>query len=147
MEELYRMIGARHLRISPYHPQTNGAVEHFHGTLKQMLRKTSTDLLSFVLFALREVPCASTGFSPFDLMFGRHVQGALDILKAAWTTDSTWLSTAAAWVLEMREQLSVVANFQNQEKGTPIIYARQIRVSLVQPRPLMVRHTPYYLPT
>lgn len=127
MEELYRMIGARHLRTSPYHPQTNGAVERFHGTLKHMLRKTSTDshgwddLLPFVLFALREVPCASTGFSPFELMFGRHVRGPLDILKAAWTTDSTHLSTAAAWVFEMRERLNDMRNIaldtQVQEKA------------------------------
>ena len=41
MEELYRMLGTRHLKTSPYHPQTNGAVERFHGTL--MLRKTTTD--------------------------------------------------------------------------------------------------------
>jgi hypothetical protein len=37
-----------------------------------------------------------------------------------------------------------VANFQQQEIGTPI-YAREIRESLVQPRPFLVGHTPFYL--
>ncbi len=43
MEELYRLLGVKHIRSLPYHPQTNGAVERFHGTLKQMMRKFSGD--------------------------------------------------------------------------------------------------------
>ena len=69
IEELYRMLETLHLKTSPYHPQTNGAVEKFHGTLKHMLRKTTTDkrdwdtVLPYVLFAFRKVPCASTGLT------------------------------------------------------------------------------------
>ncbi len=125
MEELYRMLGTRHLKTSPYHPQTNGAVERFHGTLKHMLRKTTTDkrdwdiMLPYVLFAFREVPCASTGFSPFDLMFGRHVRGPLDLLQAAWSTDNTSLTTAATWVQEMRQRLDDMQKIAwgNQKNG------------------------------
>ena len=124
MEELYRMLGTRHLKTSPYHPQTNGAVERFHGTLKHMLRKTTTDkrdwdtVLPSVLFAFREVPCASTGFSPFDLMFGRHVRGPLDILQAAWSSDQAHLTTAATWVQEMRQRLDDMRTvaWENQHK-------------------------------
>lgn len=54
-------------------------------------------------------------------MFGRHVRGPFDILKAAWTTDSTHLSTAAAWVFEMHERLNDIRNIaldtQVQEKA------------------------------
>ena len=38
--ELYRLIGVKALRTSPYHPQTDGLVERFNCTLKSMLRKT-----------------------------------------------------------------------------------------------------------
>lgn len=35
--ELYRLIGVRCLRTTPYHPQTDGLVERFNRTLKDML--------------------------------------------------------------------------------------------------------------
>ena len=42
-------------------------------------------MLPFLLFAYREVPHASTGFSPFELIYGRDVRGPLEVLKEAWT--------------------------------------------------------------
>ena len=39
MSELFKLLGVKHLRTSPYHPQTDGMLERFHGTLKAMLRK------------------------------------------------------------------------------------------------------------
>ena len=78
--ELYRLIGTRSLRTSPYHPQTDGLVERFNQTLKAMLRKVLKGekrnwdhMLPFVLFAYREVPQATAGFSPFELLYGRDV--------------------------------------------------------------------------
>ena len=38
-------------------------------------------MLANLLFAYREVPQASTGFSPFELLYGRAVNGPLDVLK------------------------------------------------------------------
>ncbi len=34
-----------------------------------------------LLFAYREVEQSSTGFSPFELVYGRTVRGPLDVLK------------------------------------------------------------------
>ena len=56
-----------------------------------MLCKTVTEegkdwdkLLPYVLFAYREVPQVSTGFSPFELLYGREVRGPLDVLRESW---------------------------------------------------------------
>lgn len=38
-----------------------------------------------LLFAYREVPEASTGYSPFELLYGCTMRGPLVILKALWT--------------------------------------------------------------
>lgn len=80
LKEVYRLLQIKPIRTTPYHPQTDGLVERFNGTLKAMLRKTTAEegkdwdkLLPYLLFAYREVPQASTGFSPFELLYGRNV--------------------------------------------------------------------------
>jgi len=39
LQELYQLLHIRRIRTTPYHPQTDGLVERFNGTLKSMLRK------------------------------------------------------------------------------------------------------------
>ena len=92
MQEFHKLCGCRGIRTSPYHPQANGNVERFHGTLKAMLRKVIQDkprqwnrFIPALLFAYRELPCESTGFSPFRLLFGREVRGPVSLLCDVWT--------------------------------------------------------------
>ena len=63
MKELLRLLQVKQLRTSVYHPQTDGLVERFNKTLKQMLKKAMDldgknwdQLLPHVQFAVREVP-------------------------------------------------------------------------------------------
>ena len=44
-------------------------------------------LINPVLFAYREVPQESTGFSPFQLLYRHLVRGAGTILKELWTKE------------------------------------------------------------
>lgn len=60
----------------------DGLVERFNKTLKQMLQcvlaqdKCDWDLMvPYVLFRVWGIPQASTGFTPFELLFGRQPQG------------------------------------------------------------------------
>ncbi|KAG6928412.1 hypothetical protein G0U57_008138, partial [Chelydra serpentina] len=78
VKDLCSLLHVQALRTSVYHPQTDGLVERFNRTLKAMIRKVvSRDgkdwdtLLPYLMFAIWEVPQASTGFSPFELLYGR----------------------------------------------------------------------------
>ena len=71
MQELMNIMDIKHLVTSPYHPICNGLVESFNGTLKQMLYKLCKEqpyewnkLIDPLLFAYRELPNETTGFSP-----------------------------------------------------------------------------------
>ncbi|KAG6939121.1 hypothetical protein G0U57_003090, partial [Chelydra serpentina] len=82
MKDLCSLLHVQALRTSVYHPQTDGLVERFNRTLKAMIRKVvSRDgkdwdtLLPYLMFAIRKVPQASTGFSLFELLYGRHPRG------------------------------------------------------------------------
>ena len=91
LKELYQMLGIKAITTSPYHPQTNSLVERLNQTLKLTLKKTSRStrrqwdkILPLVLFAYREIPQETTGFSPFELLYSRDVKGPMDILKNQW---------------------------------------------------------------
>ncbi len=91
MADLCRLLQVQQLRTSVYHPQADGLVERFNQTLKQMLRRVVAEdgcdwdlMITYMLFGIREVPQASTGFTPFELLFGRQPQGLLDVAREAW---------------------------------------------------------------
>lgn len=113
LAEVYRLLQIKPIRTSPYLPQTDGVVERFNQTLKAMLRKAATEdgkdwdrLIPYLLFAYREVPQAFTGFSPFELLYGRQVRGPLDILKETWEAKERSTESAVSYVLAMREKLA-----------------------------------------
>ena len=112
LQEMYLMLNITRLRTSPCHPQTDGLTERFNGTLKSMIRKFAAsnqrdwdEHLPYLLFAYREVPQESTGFSPFELLYGRRVRGPLDVLKEAWVGYEVEKENVSVHVLEMRRCL------------------------------------------
>ncbi|XP_076062514.1 uncharacterized protein LOC143037837 [Oratosquilla oratoria] len=43
--------------------------------------------LSAFLFASRDTPQSSTGYSPFELVYGHRIRGPLTFLKECWTNE------------------------------------------------------------
>ncbi|XP_059494496.1 uncharacterized protein LOC125465967 isoform X1 [Stegostoma tigrinum] len=89
--QLKRQCQEKQLRSNSYYPQVNELVEKFNGTLKQILRTYAEqnpcdwdEKLQYLLFACREMPQDLTGFSPFELLYGRRVYGTLFLIKEAW---------------------------------------------------------------
>ncbi len=112
LRELYELLGIKLIHISVYHPQTDGLVERFNRTLKSMVRKFLKEdaknwdkWLEPLLFAVREVPQASTGFSPFELLYGRQPRGVLDIIREAWEEGPSNSRSEIQYVMDLREKL------------------------------------------
>lgn len=147
MGQLYQQLGINAIKTTPYHPQTDGLVERFNQTLKNMLRKFVADTgrdwdkwLPFVLFAYREVPQASTGFSPFELLYGWQVQGPLDLLRRGWEDPAsrTEEKGIVQYVLEMRDRLEryrelAKENLQEAQKAQKRWYDQHARLRQFQP--------------
>ena len=94
MKEVARLLSMQQLTTSAFHAQCKSLVERSHVTLKQMFRrmcaerpKDSDRYLPALLFAVREVPQESLGFSPFELLYGQNVRGQMAILKELWTCE------------------------------------------------------------
>ena len=124
MEEVSRLLSIRHLTTTPYHPMCNGLVERFNGTLKAMLKKLCAEqprqwhrFINALLFAYREVPQESTGFSPFELLYGPTVRGPMHILKELWTenVDVPETKTSYQYVFELREKLEATLELARAE--------------------------------
>ena len=95
MKEVSRLMSIQWIHSSPYHPQANGLVEKFNGTLKKMLIRLLAErprdwdrYLEPILFAYREVPQGSTHYSPLELLYGRSIRGPMTILREIWANQS-----------------------------------------------------------
>jgi hypothetical protein len=102
------------IRCSAWHPQSNGACERFHRTMKSMIRSLTVEFkdawdecLPWVLFAYREIPMETLGFSPFEMLFGRNVRGPLALLKSAWKPTELQKANpnVITYMLDLREKL------------------------------------------
>lgn len=145
MADLCKLLHIKQLRTSVYHPQTDGLVERFNRTLKSMLRKVIDKdrknwdfLLPYLMFAIREVPQASLGFSPFELVYGRHPRGILDIARETWEQQASPFHSVIEHVTAMQDRISTVTpivreHMRQAQEHQRHTYNRQAKVRVFQP--------------
>ena len=85
VKEVCNLINTRRQHTTAYHPQTDGLVERFNATLTEGLsmyvssnQKDWDKHIPMVLFAYRVSPNATTGESPFYLLYGREPRLPID---------------------------------------------------------------------
>ena len=114
-KKLCETLEIEQVRTSPYHPQSDGALERWHACLKGMLKKTGTNLkmwdkqLKYLLFAYRDSPHCVTGFSPFNLLYGREVKGPLSVLQHAWLNGDDEGGSLSEWLVNVRGRMADMA--------------------------------------
>ena len=131
-------LGIEQYRSSAYHPESQGALERFHQTLKSMMRtycfqhgKDWDEGVHMVLFAAREAVQESLGFSPFELVFGHSVRGPLKLLKEKWLLEATDINLLD-YVSEFKERLHEACkmahdNLKNSQTRMKTWYDRNAR--------------------
>ena len=109
---MLEVLAVKHNVSSAYHPQSQGALERFHQTLKTMLRaycletgKEWDEGIPFLLFAVQETVQESLGFSPAELVFGHTVRGPLKLLREQLTGVASPTQNVLDYVSAFRERL------------------------------------------
>ena len=87
IKQICKLLQIDKSRTTPYHPQSDGLIERFNRTLLQMLATCAEthpfqweDHVHKVCMAYNTSVQASTGYSPFFLMFGRNAHLPIDVI-------------------------------------------------------------------
>ena len=93
-EEAVHQLGIEQVSSSAYHTESQGAVERWYQTMKQMLRtfmgthqKDWDEGIPFVLFASRDSVQIALRFTPFELVYSHSPRGFLKLVKDKLLTD------------------------------------------------------------
>ena len=123
-KEVSRLLSMKQLTTTPYHPQCNGLVEKLNGSLKTMLKRMCAErpkdwdrYVDPLLFAYREVPQESLGYSPFEMLYGRSVRGPMNILKELWTgeQEAPDVKLSYQYAIDLRERLQDTWELAHQQ--------------------------------
>ena len=112
IKALCKMYGVEQSFTSPYNPRGNAFCEHFNRTLFGLLKTLKSEEkadwpshLPALVFAYNATPHASTGYQPYQLMFGRHAPAPGDNWLGLRAYNDDKSITRIDWVDQQLEQL------------------------------------------
>lgn len=115
-QQVMHELGIKQYKSRAYHPESQGALERFHQTLKTMLKtycyqyeKDWDGGVHLVLFAAWEAVQKSLEFSPFELVFGHTVRGHLRSLTEKWLTETSDLNILD-YISDLKKNLTQLVN-------------------------------------
>ena len=85
-EAFYKLCGVKQRITFAYHPQANGLVERMNRTIQSRLLKVLGEnendwelAIEGVQFSINMTEHASTGYSPYELMYGKKPLLPIDV--------------------------------------------------------------------
>ena len=90
--------------------------------MKSINKKTELDYrdwdkcLKYLLFGYRSTPHSGTGFSPFELIYGRDVRDPLELLKDGWMSGELPERGLHDWVEQLKERIEAMAQLASTQK-------------------------------
>ncbi len=118
---------------TPLHPEGNSLAERLVQNVKKMLhhviisnKPREWDLkIPYLMWALRTMENESTGFSPYELVYGRASRGPLEILRDTWGGDKSPEKGLGKTSLEYLEQLRLDLSTYNDVAATNVANAQR----------------------
>lgn len=124
-KDVMKILNVTQCNSTAYHPESQGALERLHQTLKCTLTKFCNEVdkewdesVPFMLYAVRTAKNESLGYSPSELLFGYQIRGPLEILFKSLVNEYE-TDNFSLYVENMIERIHKVREFaiSNMEKA------------------------------
>src|ERR1043165_6915063 len=143
-DEFRKIFGVSPRFSSPLRPLGNGLAERMVQNVKNCLHHVLIKFghewhlqLPFIVWALREMPNATTGISPNMLVFGKHLRGPLALLKDIWSQDfeisKSMPKSISGYLFELQQKLKLAAeiaeaNTENKQQAYTSHYNKHAKM-------------------
>ena len=125
MKEFMTRLGISPRFSTPYHPEGHSVAERGIQTIQSLVAKLAsehrnnwTSYLGAALWAIREVPNATTGLPPHLLVFGQLRAGPLSILRESWMSERVVQTnvniSTEKYLVDLREKLEAANEYACQ---------------------------------
>ena len=143
MQHLYALYGIKQSTTTPYNPRGNAQCEQFNHTMIGLLTSLSKEQkdnwplhLPSLVFAYNAMLHSTTGYQPYELMFGHKAPTICDAWLRLADYDDKYLQSKCEWVNQQHELILAVNRCalkrikQSAEKSVSQAGGRELKIPI-----------------